>query len=91
MHGKTKLEKEKQSESFYEIKYPKPKWIPQDIDDYFRNIPNDLSRIKYERLIEESNKQIAKFLEKILSFNYALPVEPQIIAIREWLEKRRNL
>ena len=48
-------------EPFYKIKYSKPNWIPKDIDDYFRYIPNDLPRIKYERLIEESNKQFTEF------------------------------
>ena len=52
-----------------------------DIHDYFMNHPDDLPRIKYLRLIE-------KFLEKILVFNYAEPTEPQIIAIRKWLESK---
>jgi len=42
---------------FYTIKKDKPDFIPQDIDNYFRKYPNDLVRIKYERLIEEYNKE----------------------------------
>lgn len=36
------------------------------------------------------NKLIAEFLEKILTFNYAKPAEPQIIEIREWLEAKQR-
>lgn len=41
---------------------------------------------KYPRDIKDV--LISEFLEKILAFNYALPAEPQIIAIREWLEEK---
>ena len=35
---------------------------------------------------KEYTDLISNFLNKLLAFNYALPTEPQIIELREWLE-----
>lgn len=46
---------------FYKVESSKPSWIPEDIDDYFRNHPSDLPRIKYDRLLEAINKREIKY------------------------------
>jgi len=38
--------------NIYRVKTHKPTWIPQDIDEYFREHFSDLTKIKYDRLLE---------------------------------------
>ena len=47
-------------EDFYEVMSSKPECINKDIDDYFRQIPNDLPRIKYDRLLDIINRELPK-------------------------------